>query len=166
MAEMLVLPVGIEPTTSPLPRECSTTELRQRPVRGPSQRETKPIHEAPQAGKVGGSSGYRSTPSAGILAGGLAAADLRCISRFTAARELAIPNHELLDRLPALSLHRRMSEPPQITPKKSVERAAREARLAKALRDNLVRRKGQKRAQGRRAVAQSRETDPEREPPA
>jgi len=59
-----------------------------------------------------------------------------------------------------------MSEPPQITPKKSVERAAREARLAKALRDNLVRRKGQKRAQGRRAVAQSREMDPEREPPA
>src|SRR6266478_1083852 len=29
--ERLVLPVGIEPTTSPLPRECSTTELRQRP---------------------------------------------------------------------------------------------------------------------------------------
>src|SRR5262249_36521218 len=27
----LVLPVGIEPTTSPLPRECSTTELRQHP---------------------------------------------------------------------------------------------------------------------------------------
>ena len=27
--EKLVLPVGIEPTTSPLPRECSTTELRQ-----------------------------------------------------------------------------------------------------------------------------------------
>ena len=25
----VVLPVGIEPTTSPLPRECSTTELRQ-----------------------------------------------------------------------------------------------------------------------------------------
>ncbi len=27
---MLVLPVRIELTTSPLPRECSTTELRQR----------------------------------------------------------------------------------------------------------------------------------------
>ena len=26
---LMVLPVGIEPTTSPLPRECSTTELRQ-----------------------------------------------------------------------------------------------------------------------------------------
>ena len=29
---LVVLPVGIEPTTSPLPRECSTTELRQRPA--------------------------------------------------------------------------------------------------------------------------------------
>ena len=28
--KQLVLPGGIEPTTSPLPRECSTTELRQR----------------------------------------------------------------------------------------------------------------------------------------
>jgi len=59
-----------------------------------------------------------------------------------------------------------MSEPPHITPKKSVERAAREARLAKALRENLVRRKGQKRAQDRQAVTQSKETDLEREPPA
>jgi hypothetical protein len=59
-----------------------------------------------------------------------------------------------------------MSEPPHITSKKSIERAAHEARLAKALRDNLVRRKEQKRAQDRRAVPQSEETDPEREPPA
>ena len=59
-----------------------------------------------------------------------------------------------------------MSEPPRITPKKSVERAAREARLAKALRENLVRRKEQKRAQDRLAVQQSQETDREREPPA
>src|SRR5271166_5475654 len=29
---VMVLPVGIEPTTSPLPRGCSTTELRQHPV--------------------------------------------------------------------------------------------------------------------------------------
>ena len=28
--DFLVLPLGIEPRTSPLPRECSTTELRQR----------------------------------------------------------------------------------------------------------------------------------------
>jgi hypothetical protein len=41
MTKPLVLPVGIEPTTSPLPRECSTTELRQRPVRGPSPTRTQ-----------------------------------------------------------------------------------------------------------------------------
>jgi hypothetical protein len=59
-----------------------------------------------------------------------------------------------------------MSEPPRITSRKSIERATREARLAKALRDNLVRRKEQKRAQDRRAVQRSRGTDREREPPA
>jgi hypothetical protein len=59
-----------------------------------------------------------------------------------------------------------MSEPPRITSRKSIERAAREARLAKALRENLVRRKEQKRAQDRRAVRRSQETDREREPPA
>jgi hypothetical protein len=59
-----------------------------------------------------------------------------------------------------------MSEPPDITPEKSSERAAREARLAKALRDNLVRRKEQQRARDRREVAQPRVTDREREPPA
>jgi len=59
-----------------------------------------------------------------------------------------------------------MSVPPTITPKKSVERAAREARLAKALRENLVRRKAQKRAQEGRTVPQSQTPDPKREPPA
>jgi hypothetical protein len=59
-----------------------------------------------------------------------------------------------------------MSVTPTITPKKSVEQAAREARLAKALRENLVRRKEQKRAQERRTVPQSQTLDPKREPPA
>jgi len=59
-----------------------------------------------------------------------------------------------------------MRELPIITPKKSVERAAREARLAKALRENLVRRKEQKRAQEGRAVRQPQGTDREDEPPA
>lgn len=66
----------------------------------------------------------------------------------------------------ALSLHRRMRESPRIKLEKSVERAAREARLAKALRENLVRRKEQKRAQDRRALSRSQGTDKEREPPA
>jgi hypothetical protein len=59
-----------------------------------------------------------------------------------------------------------MSKSPHITPKKSVEQAARETRLAKALRENLVRRKEQQRAQDSHAVAQSKETDPQRDPPA
>jgi hypothetical protein len=63
-------------------------------------------------------------------------------------------------------LHRLMREPPHITPKKSLEQAAREARLAKALRENLARRKEQKRAQRRREVAQSDDPDLEGEPPA
>ena len=58
-----------------------------------------------------------------------------------------------------------MSDSPIITPKKSVERAAREVRLAKALRENLLRRKEQKRAQEGLAAPQSQETEREREPP-
>jgi hypothetical protein len=49
----LVLPVGIEPTTSPLPRECSTTELRQHSGSevGPWYGR-KAIHEIPAAVQV------------------------------------------------------------------------------------------------------------------
>jgi hypothetical protein len=43
-----------------------------------------------------------------------------------------------------------MSEPSQHPPRKNVERAAREERLAKALRDNLRRRKEQARLQKQR----------------
>ena len=42
-----------------------------------------------------------------------------------------------------------MSEPPDIIRRKAVEQAAREQRLAKALRENLRRRKEQARAQDR-----------------
>jgi len=59
-----------------------------------------------------------------------------------------------------------MSELPIITPQKTVARTAREARLAKALRENLVRRKEQKRAQEGRAARQPQGTDREDEPPA
>jgi hypothetical protein len=59
-----------------------------------------------------------------------------------------------------------MRELPIITPKKRIERAAREARLAKALRENLVRRKEQKRAQEGRAVRQPQGMNREGEPPA
>ena len=54
---------------------------------------------------------------------------------------------------------------PDLTPGKSTARAAREERLAKALRENLRRRKEQ-RAQQRQDAAQPKQPDREREPPA
>jgi len=45
-----------------------------------------------------------------------------------------------------------MKEPPTLSPRKQEERAAREERLAQALRNNLHRRKEQVRAQAGRAT--------------
>jgi hypothetical protein len=56
---------------------------------------------------------------------------------------------------------------PDLTPGSSTARAAREERLAKALRENLRRRKEQRRAQQQPAeAAQPKASDREREPPA
>jgi hypothetical protein len=55
---------------------------------------------------------------------------------------------------------------PDLTPEKSTARAAREGRLAEALRQNLRRRKEQRRAQQRQEAAQHKQSDREREPPA
>jgi hypothetical protein len=46
---------------------------------------------------------------------------------------------------------------PNFTPEKSAERTAREERLAKALRDNLRRRKDRARAQEERKPSQSKQ---------
>jgi hypothetical protein len=89
-----------------------------------------------------------------------------CLDRRSWAGAPRLAARGFLDSFAVLLLHRRMTEPPRITARKSIERAAREARLAKALRENLVRRKEQKRAQDRRAAPQSQGTDREREPPA
>jgi hypothetical protein len=60
-----------------------------------------------------------------------------------------------------------MSEPPQPGAKQNAERAAREERLAKALRDNLRRRKEQARArQGLGAAPSEKGAGDEGEPPA
>ena len=147
LLKRMVLPVGIEPTTSPLPRGCSTTELRQRSGRA--------IHEAPAVGKA--------CPSALINRQGFPDQTRLPLPR---RREPSAYVGERLDSLPTLSLHDWMSELPRITPAKQEERAAREARLAKALRDNLLRRKEQKRAQKRQPVHQSQSADGKCEPPA
>jgi hypothetical protein len=60
-----------------------------------------------------------------------------------------------------------MTQPLQPDAKNNPERAAREKRLANALRDNLRRRKDQARAQQRRAAALSKkEEGGDGEPPA
>ena len=56
-----------------------------------------------------------------------------------------------LDIADALPLHRGMTQPLNPGAKRNTERAAREERLAKALRDNLRRRKDQARARQRGA---------------
>jgi hypothetical protein len=62
----------------------------------------------------------------------------------------------MLDRIDALPLHRRMDDDIHRTTRKSGGRAAREERLAKALRDNLRRRKEQARAQEQLGLPQSK----------
>jgi hypothetical protein len=59
-----------------------------------------------------------------------------------------------------------MRNVPDLTPAKQNERAAQEERLAKALRDNLRRRKQQRRGQDEIKARQSQQPDPESEPPA
>jgi hypothetical protein len=63
----------------------------------------------------------------------------------------------MLDRINALPLHQRMDGDFHHTTRKSGERAAREERLAKALRDNLRRRKEQARAQEQLGLPRSKE---------
>jgi hypothetical protein len=65
-------------------------------------------------------------------------------------------NSVLLDITDALPLHRGMAQPIQPGTKHNAERVAREERLAKALRDNLRRRKEQARAQQQHAAPLSK----------
>jgi hypothetical protein len=58
-----------------------------------------------------------------------------------------------------------MKDFPDLTPAKRAERAAQEERLAKALRDNLRRRKEQLRARDEQKVVQPQRPERGREPP-
>ena len=157
----MVLPVGIEPTTSPLPRECSTTELRQRPC--------PEITPAPTKANTRASKGWQDRQperrSTELVFRTFTGREILLYSYAHDYGKISNPEPRSLDRFATLLLHCSMIQPPHITPKKSAERAAREARLAKALRENLVRRKEQKRAREQRGVAQSDAPDPGREPP-
>ena len=128
---MLVLPERIELSTSPLPRECSTTELRQHPDAEPN------------------------IPGCDIWQGG---------GPFTQGGPATVASKRLLDNFITRSLHRYMKDLPDLTPAKRTERAAREERLAKALRDNLHRRKQQQRARDEQKIVQPQRPGRDREP--
>jgi hypothetical protein len=66
-----VLPVGIEPTTSPLPRECSTTELRQRSAYDKSCGRAMLIHEVSGFGNKATAAYCRNCPRMAAFAGRL-----------------------------------------------------------------------------------------------
>ena len=85
----MVLPVGIEPTTSPLPRECSTTELRQRRCGTGPARSCKHIHDDPATGKASGRSATRTVASRVTFSAGSShsltgPALSRCIAKWAA----------------------------------------------------------------------------------
>src|SRR5262245_55943933 len=108
----MVLPGRIELTTSPLPRGCSTTELRQR-------------------------RGRLMTPKAGRIKG--------CWENPLLCRAVALSRLGLKHAPPQRSLtldraapHSHLMNKP---PPRPVKSAARQARLAEALRANLKRRK-------------------------
>jgi hypothetical protein len=134
MRFLLVLPVRIELTTSPLPRECSTTELRQRDWA-----------EAMKYEK--GSKSGRSLPQGGP--GAQVRAGAHC------------------DRDPQNAAAPRFlngSDAFMAPSGKKMKRAARDARLAGALRANLRRRKAKAQALAReRAAAGSPATGAGRE---
>jgi len=55
-----------------------------------------------------------------------------------------------------------MAESPRLTPSRRADHAARDKRLAEALRENLRRRKEQARARGDEIVDHAREPEPEK----
>jgi hypothetical protein len=71
--------------------------------------------------------------------------------------KIPIVTRSLLDSIGVLPLHWRMEDDSHRTTRKSGARVAREERLAKALRDNLRRRKEQARAQEQLGLPQSKE---------
>ena len=112
--EYLVLPVRIELTTSPLPRECSTTELRQRRAGCELRRD--------------------AAANAAILAIRATAAQAAVGTRQASYRVLP---WAFLPAAPPLILPAMDDRP------KRTQKASQQRRLGAALRENLKRRKAQ-----------------------
>jgi hypothetical protein len=83
---------------------------------------------------------------------------------FTQGGRGPVASNPLLDKFITRSLHRKMKNLPDLTPAKRTEQAAREERLARALRDNLHRRKQQQRAREEQKIVQPQRPGREREP--
>ena len=116
LSEDMVLPERIELSTSPLPRGCSTTELRQR-----------------RKERLGGARRYTRP---------------RRLTRKAARSSLGAAMQDGRDT-------------PHLTPARRAEQAARDKRLAQALRDNLKRRKEQARAREDTKPEPSEEPEPD-----
>ena len=128
----MVLPERIELSTSPLPRECSTTELRQLGYARAEARDTRRPRawQGERSGRFG----------------------IDCSWRLTAARR-------------SLSIAG-VTDKPNLTHTKASEHAARDERLARALRDNLRRRKEQARARAPNSGDRPGKATDADEPPA
>src|SRR5579871_3311137 len=128
----MVLPHRIELWTSPLPRECSTTELRQREKTGgrrtgPAERRGK-CHTGVPGARIAGVPGRRNLPPAAALAPGTS----HCCRAKTGA----------------------------MTQGKASERERRSERLAEALKQNLRRRKTQARGRAAEEAPEPAPADP------
>jgi hypothetical protein len=123
----MVLPHRIELWTSPLPRECSTTELRQRPEAGVAGRKASLTdgHYACTKSTLRGSAAILAT-GWGLSASAVTSTPGMTRSGLRHARPRAL----------TLSMAK---------PGKTQKWAARSARLSAALRENLKRRKAQAR---------------------
>jgi hypothetical protein len=73
---------------------------------------------------------------------------------------------EVIDSGARLPFHRLMADAPRLTGAKEIEHAARDERLARALRENLRRRKEQARAREPNAADLSDKAAPRGKPPA
>ena len=165
----MVLPDRIELSTSPLPMECSTTELRQH------ARETESAQEAPTGGRflpqgprwrkhVAGWKGHQNGPKSGFAA--REPVELRQLlpNRFPVSAAMTVHGFGPSDIL-RTSNSPHSDRPAMTDDRDKVERQAaaakdsRQDRLKLALRENLKRRKSQARGRSEPARASSESGD-------
>jgi hypothetical protein len=158
----MVLPDRIELSTSPLPMECSTTELRQRaryenrPKRAPTRR-PDPCHKAPIGASARPaprpSKELRSAPNAVPAALFRQSADPSRHSGQAAAHSNGFTMKD--EKHKGVGQTGTPVKDPEKEPGKDLSKEAKQDRLKRALRENLKRRKSQARGRGDLASAPS-----------